>query len=38
MGDDLEQAGCETFVITPLQLTIGSHHTTQTSNILEDAN
>jgi hypothetical protein len=38
MGDDLEQAGCETFVIAPLRLIIGSHRTTQTGSTLEDAN
>jgi hypothetical protein len=38
MGDDLEQAGCETFVITLLHLIIGSHRTTQTGNTLEGAN
>ena len=37
MGDDLE-AGCETFITTPLHLIIGSHRTTQRGNTFEDAN
>jgi hypothetical protein len=35
MGDDLEQAGCETFIITPLHLIIGSYRTTQTGNLAD---